>query len=224
MNSTARSGRGEDATFGGLAFEATDTGALEAGMCPSGHGQSDRHRALTMTFYSPQDLIRFWLRCRASDSKHNRGYFKLDDKDSLAVSAAPISSSFVWYKVGYYTVSRGVHTIKFYVTKNPGWDWDKVALWDRIKYREASPSGTGGAGPLFSTVSNADGIASTRVTFGSDADTNVVVQAMGYTSDGQTMLNGAPVNFYVDRLRVHLQLGQRHQTRHFERDGWTEDD
>jgi len=190
----------EDATLGGLAFEATDTGASGGKYVstPDTVNQTDT-LPLTMTFYSPQDLIYdFWLRCRASDSKHNRGYFKLDDKDSLAVSAAPISSSFVWYKVGYYTVSRGVHTIKFYVAKNPGWDWDKVALWDRIKYREASPSGTGGAGPLFSNVSNADGIASTRVTFGSDADTNVVVQAMGYTSDGQTMLNGAPVNFTLD--------------------------
>jgi len=190
----------EDATLGGLAFEATDTGASGGKYVSTPDTVNQTGTVpLTMTFYSPQDLIYdFWLRCRASDSKHNRGYFKLDDKDSLAVSAAPISSSFVWYKVGYYTVSRGVHTIKFYVTKNPGWDWDKVALWDRIKYREASPSGTGGAGPLFSNVSNADGIASTRVTFGTDADTNVVVQAMGYTSDGQTMLNGAPVNFTLD--------------------------
>ena len=189
----------ESGIRGGLATEATDAGASGSKYIttPGGINQTGTV-PLTLTIYSPQDLTYdFWLRYRAPDANHNRGYFKLDDKDSLAVTA-PVTTSWAWYKVGYYTIKRGVHTIKFFVTKNPGWDWDKVALVDRSKYRDYSPSGTGGTGPVFSNVSNAQGIAATRVRFSTDADTNVIVEALGYRADGTTPLSGAPVRFTLD--------------------------
>ncbi len=189
----------ESGVRGGLAFEATDANASGDKFIdtPDGVNQTGT-LPLTMTIYSPQDLIYdFWLRYRAFDTNHNAGYFKLDNKDSTAVTV-PVSSSWAWYKVGYFNVSRGVHTLKFFVTKKPGWDWDKILFADRTRYRDYVPSGEGGSGPIFSNVSNSQGIASTRVTFSTDADTNVIVEALGYKADGTTLLTGAPISFTLN--------------------------
>ncbi len=189
----------ESGTKGGYATEGTDAGASGGKYIttPGNINQTDT-TPLTMTIYSPQDLVYdLWIRYRAPDNNHDRGYFKLDDKDSLYVRV-PVSTNWAWYKAGYYTISRGVHTIKVFVTKNPGWDWDKILLSDRIRNSSYIPSGVGGSGPYFSNVSNALGVASTRVRFSTDADTNVVVQALGYKTDGTTLLQGAPVNFTLN--------------------------
>lgn len=60
-----------------------------------------------------------------------------------------------------------------------------------------NPSGTGGTGPDFPNVTDSLGIASTHVTFKTDADTNVVVEVSGYKNDG-TLLDGAPVQFTLN--------------------------
>ena len=189
----------ESGVRGGLAFEATDANASGGKYVdtPDGVNQTGT-LPLTMTIYSPQDLVYdFWVRYRAVDNNHNAGYFKLDNKDSTAATV-PVSSSWAWYKVGYFNIIRGVHTLKFFVTKKPGWDWDKIVLSDRTRYRDFVPTGTGGSGPVFSNVSNSQGIASTRVTFSTDADTNVVVEALGYKADGTTLLANAPVSFTLN--------------------------
>jgi hypothetical protein len=189
----------ESGTKGGLATEGTDAGASGGKYIttPASVNQTGT-TPLTLTIYSPKDLVYdLWIRYRAPDTNHDRGFFKLDDKDSLYIRV-PVATSWSWYKAGYYTIKKGVHTLKVFVTKNPGWDWDKILLSDRVNNSSYIPTGVGGTGPSFSNISNARGIASTRVHFSTDADTNVIVQALGYKTDGTTLLQGAPVNFTLD--------------------------
>ncbi len=96
----------------------------------------------------------------------------------MLVEVTDISGNWVWYKhPASFKLAKGLQTIRLAVYE-PGWDWDKIAL---IANGVTGPSGStmGETGPNLSNVSNSSGFAAARLKFSDDADTNVVVSALG---------------------------------------------
>ncbi|MBN2355042.1 Ig-like domain-containing protein [candidate division KSB1 bacterium] len=134
-----------------------------------------------------------WLRMYAPNSDADNVYVKVDNFDSLYISANALGS-WIWQKVDSRTLEKGFHN--FYIIHYSGdMRWDKVLFVNTPGY---TPTGKGGESQVFPNVTNADGIAKTGVRFGTNADSNVVVEATGYKADNVTLLDGAPIQFVLD--------------------------
>jgi len=131
-----------------------------------------------------------WLRMYAPNTNADNVYVKVDDKDSLYITANT-TGSWLWQKVDNKTLTKGFHT--FYIIHyNGDMRWDKVLFVNTSSY---TPSGLGGTTQAFPNITDANGIARTGVRFSTDSDTSIVVEATGFKADNTTPLTGAPVSF-----------------------------
>lgn len=149
-------------------------------------------------FYLPeQRSYAVWLRYLSPNGNSNSCSLKVDSGKPVYInSSSSYFGAWDWVKaITSVTLAKGFHTVTI-IKREPGMLWDKILVIDKnIAY---TPSGTGGSGPTFPNVTNSDGIASTAVTFGNDADTTVIVQASAYQTDGATPLVDSPVSFTLD--------------------------
>jgi len=136
-----------------------------------------------------------WLRYLSPTGNSNSCSLRVDNGAPIYVNTSNLGI-WDWFKaVASTNLGKGFHTITVQ-NREPGMQWDKILVIDKtISY---TPSGTGGTGPAFPNVTNAQGIAATAVTLGNDSDTTVVVQASAYQTDGVTPLVDSPVSFTID--------------------------
>lgn len=203
----------ETGTFDGKIWKEVESGILgipiaydtTAAAASGGHAIKTtyiggyRYRtAVTIPIYNPEERTYFFhLRARTNSSQRNTVIIKYNDKDSLTMDFTDLSGNWVWQRHNTsFRLPKGLQNIRL-VVYDPGWDWDKIAL---ISTGLTGPTGStmGDTGPNLSNITNASGFAAARLKFGADADTNVVISAIGYRADGTTLLNGAPVNFTLD--------------------------
>jgi len=156
--------------------------------------------AVSIPVYVPEERsYYFYLRYRTTSTSRNNVIVRYGTAktDTLYCEVTDVSGAWAWYKFpSSFKLTKGLQNIRL-VIYEPGWDWDKIAL---IASGVTGPSGStmGETGPNLSNVSNSAGYAAARLKFGTDADTNVVVSALGYKADGTTLLTGAPVTFTLD--------------------------
>ena len=156
--------------------------------------------AVSIPVYVPEERsYYFFLRYKTTSTSRNNVIVRYGTAktDTLYCEVTDVSGNWAWYKFpSSFKMAKGLQNIRL-VVYEPGWDWDKIAL---IANGVTGPSGSsmGDTGPNLSNITNASGFAAARLKFGTDADTNVVVSALGYKADGTTLLTGAPVTFTLD--------------------------
>ncbi len=134
-----------------------------------------------------------WLRMYAPSTDADNVYVKVDNRDSLYITASTLNS-WIWQRVDNKTLEKGFHN--FYIIHYSGeMRWDKVLFVSTPGY---TPTGKGEETQPFPNITNAEGIAVTGVRFGTNADSNVVVEATGFKADNVTPLTGSPVQFVLD--------------------------
>ena len=161
-------------------------------------------RAVEVPFYVPERAnYDIYLRYKSPDGSGDVGgikdgvYVSVDQRDSLLVEVPAPKASWDWYKTDNYTLDRGSHTFNLIIYE-PGWDWDKILI-QKSSLSAPSPFSLGSSGPQFPNMTNADGIAETHVTFGTNADDNVVIEVTGQKLDGSP-LEGSPAQFTLDPI------------------------
>ncbi|MDZ7725741.1 MAG: Ig-like domain-containing protein [candidate division KSB1 bacterium] len=159
-------------------------------------------RAVEIPFYVPERAnYDVYLRYRSPDDGPDEGgapdgaYISVDNLDSTYFEVATPQANWSWHEAENYTLDRGSHTLNLIIYE-PSWDWDKLLIQ---KSSLGPPSGMGGTGPQFPNMTDAEGIAETRVTFGTNADDNVIVEVRGNKQDGSP-LEGSPASFTLDPL------------------------
>ena len=154
--------------------------------------------AVSIPIYVPEDrTYKFYLRYRTKSSSMNNVIVKYNTNDSLMVEVTDLSGNWAWHaNAAVFRLPKGLQTIRL-VIYEPGWDWDKIAI---IASNVSGPTGStlGDTGPNLSNITNSQGFAAARVKFDTDADTNVVIHALGYKADGTTLLDNSPVVFTLD--------------------------
>ena len=210
---TQGKGTVETGTFDGKIWKEVESGILgipiaydtTAAAASGGHAIKTTYvggyrfrTAVTIPVYNPEErTYYFYLRARSTSGQRNTVIIKYSDKDSLTMDFNDLSGAWVWQRHNTsFRLPKGLQNIRL-VVYDPGWDWDKIAL---IGTGISGPTGStmGDSGPNLSNITNSSGFAAARLKFDTDADTAVVVSAVGYRSDGVTLLSGAPVNFTLD--------------------------
>ena len=186
-----------DANASGNAYAAVPS-TLENS---NGRGKS------VMTVWLPRQAnCSFYARVIAPSVDENSLYIKIDDADSIEVKFRSTWTNWQWKMLAKRTLAAGTHKITL-INRESGTRMDKLALVDSDKlpqYQDNesafnSDFNKGGSGPRFTNVTDSSGVAYTFVTFGSDADTNVIVHAGGTKTD-DSPLEGSPVVFELDPL------------------------
>ncbi|MBN2411433.1 Ig-like domain-containing protein [candidate division KSB1 bacterium] len=139
----------------------------------------------------------FYIRFIAPDGNQNSMFYKLDDADSVRVDFSSGTLSWTWKKFTNKTWDKGFHKL-IIINRETGTQFDKVALVSTLKKPGYVPTGTGGTGPDLPNVTDDNGVAYTFVTFKTNADNNVVINATGFRDNGVDPLNGSPVVFTLD--------------------------
>ncbi|MBN1559563.1 Ig-like domain-containing protein [candidate division KSB1 bacterium] len=144
-----------------------------------------RRKAVAVPFYVPEaSRYDLWVRSRTNFNDRYRFYYSLDRSLDSTYCEIPRTNigAWVWVRVGSNVpVTVGMHDLNL-IPYHADLQWDKILIQ---KVGSASdPSGVGGTGPVFPNMTDADGIGSTRVSFGTDADTSVIVYVYAYQSDG----------------------------------------
>ncbi|MBN1465231.1 Ig-like domain-containing protein [candidate division KSB1 bacterium] len=144
-----------------------------------------RQKAVAVPFYVPEtSRYDLWVRSRTTSSERYKFYFSLDSSsDSTYCEISRMSiGSWQWVRVKEnMPINVGMHDLNL-IPYHADLHWDKILI-QKVNTGSA-PSGVGGAGPSFPNMTDADGIGSTRVSFGTDADTSVIIYVYAYRSDG----------------------------------------
>ncbi len=123
------------------------------------------------SFYITEpEVYKFWFRSAAPDGGSNSIYgIQVDDNpDTLRPGGTYWSfsagSDYDWYSSSecQFYLAHGVHHIKV-LFREPDWKLDKVLLTKNLGY---TPSGKGGTTPPLQNYTDENGLASTRLTFG----------------------------------------------------------
>lgn len=159
-------------------------------------------RVVSIPFYVPQPgVYAARVRYRAINDSQNSYHVSFDGADSVA-GEFNVTSSWAWHRTpAQAQLSKGQHTLNI-IIYDPGFDLDKVFIFDRNIGNNDSyvPSGFGETGPDLPNITDDNGLAYTTVTFGTNADDNVIVHAQSFKSDGVTPLLGSPIEFNLDPL------------------------
>ncbi len=144
-----------------------------------------RRKAVAVPFYVPETgRYDVWVRGRTDNATNYKYYYSLDNSSDSVYVEMPRNyvSSWTWVRVdNNVQVFAGMHDLNL-IPYHPDLKWDKI-LVQKVG-TGGDPSGIGGTGPDFPNMTDIDGIGSTRVTFGTDADTSVVVYVYAYRNDG----------------------------------------
>lgn len=144
-----------------------------------------RFKLLAVPFYIPEDGGRYdlWVRSRTLSDDNFRFHYSLDaETDSVLVEMPRTNiGSWVWVRLdNNVPINSGMHDLNLI-------PYHAELQWDKILVQQAgmgAPSGTGGVGPDFPNMTDENGIGSTRVTFGENADDDVIVYVYAYRNDG----------------------------------------
>lgn len=144
-----------------------------------------RRKAVAVPFYVPESgRYDLWVRGRTDESTNYKYYYSIDSASDSVYVEMPRNyvGSWTWVRVdNNVQINLGMHDLNL-IPYHPDLKWDKI-LVQKVG-TGGDPSGIGGSGPDFPNMTDVDGIGSTRVTFGSDADTSVVVYVYAYRNDG----------------------------------------
>lgn len=143
-----------------------------------------RFKLVAVPFYIPEDgRYDFWVRCLSEEDDKYKFYQSVDDaSDSTLVELSRNQiGNWVWEKTdGNVPLSVGMHDLNL-IPYHADFKWDKIVVQ---RTGTAAPAGMGGSGPEFPNMTDENGIGSTKVTFGSNANEDVIVYVYGFQSDG----------------------------------------
>ncbi len=168
---------------------------------PFVEGNYGRGRSIMNVYVPEMGNFDFYLRIICPSGSSNSFYYKFNEEDSLEKRESTWAN-WRWRFIANKTLDKGFHKIHV-ITREPGVQFDKILLNDKNKnptYTGPGNNDKGGTGPLLPNMSDENGIAYTYVTFGSDADNDVLINATAYRADGSTQLDGSPVVFTLDPL------------------------
>lgn len=156
-----------------------------------------RRKAVAVPFYLPETgRYDVWVRSRTDNSSNYKFYYNLDTASDSIYVEMPRNyiGAWVWVRVdNNVPVSVGMHDLNL-IPYHPDLKWDKI-LVQKVG-SGGDPSGVGGTGPVFPNMTDENGIGSTKVTFGTDADTSVIVYVYAYRNDGSRVAE--PAVFTLD--------------------------
>lgn len=211
IEGTARFDDIEDFVFAGQVWKEVEEGRI---LLPNGRFASDtnaskgqygtydwvayvtRKEMFAVPFYLPQDgRYDVYARCRTMDAAKYQFHYRLDKAaDSLLVAMPKTNvGSWLWVKLdNNVAIAAGPHDLKL-IPYHAELQWDKILVQNAGM---AAPSGLGSEGPVFPNMTDANGIGSTKVTFGANANVNVIVYVYAYSSDGNKVAE--PAVFTLD--------------------------
>ncbi|MBN1481245.1 Ig-like domain-containing protein [candidate division KSB1 bacterium] len=144
-----------------------------------------RRKAVAVPFYVPEaGRYDLWVRSRTDNSSNYKFYYSLDTSSDSVYVEMPRNylNSWVWVRIdNNVPINVGMHDLNL-IPYHAELKWDKI-LVQKVG-SGSDPSGIGGSGPVFPNMTDESGIGSTKVTFGTDADTSVIVYVYAYRNDG----------------------------------------
>ncbi|MBN1998001.1 fibronectin type III domain-containing protein, partial [candidate division KSB1 bacterium] len=180
--------------------EAASGGAYV--VTPYVEGNYRRGRSIMNIYVPEMGNFDLYLRIQCPTKNSNSFFYKFNNEDSVEITYSNAWTYWQWKPVANKTLEKGFHKVHI-GTREPGTLFDKIVLNDKNKnpnYTGPAAGSKGGTGPLLPNMSDMNGIAYTYVTFGSDANNDVIINATAYRSDGTTQLDGSPVAFTLDPL------------------------
>ncbi|RPI00710.1 MAG: hypothetical protein EHM72_08445, partial [Calditrichaeota bacterium] len=143
-----------------------------------------RFKMVAVPFYLPEaGRFDLWVRCRTLAADKYRFHYSLDDAiDSVQVEMPRTNiGSWVWHRMdNNVPISAGMHDLNL-IPYHADLQWDKILVQTTGL---AAPTGTGGEGPSFPNMTNENGIGGTKVTFGANANDDVIIYVYAYRDDG----------------------------------------
>ncbi len=176
-------------SFDGYIYLEAESGLIEAPMVVAKDDNASNGRYIySKTFGSGKCTVAFWVPCTGSydmifrviapDDNSNSLFWAIDDTTSINSSRMDFAdkpTTWTWAtrsRVNGIPLAEGFH--KLYIkAREPNTRIDKVLF---TRYSGFVPQGAGGNPPKFANITDARGLVSTNVTFGSQAGT-VVIEA-----------------------------------------------
>ncbi len=162
--------------------------------------QYSRQGGSVMNLYVPEaGNFNVWLRVIAPSSTSNSLFLRVNDGDTTEVKWGNTWTSWRWEMLKNISLAKGFNQVSI-LTREEGTQFDKIVLAETTKQPGYTPTGTGGSGSTLPNVTDVNGIAYTFVTFLTNADDDVVIEASAFKDDGSTALTGSPVTFTLDPI------------------------
>ncbi|MDZ7369799.1 MAG: Ig-like domain-containing protein [candidate division KSB1 bacterium] len=143
-----------------------------------------RLEMFAVPFYLPQNgRFDVWVRGRTTDATRFRYHVRIDSSPDSTLVSMQTNNIGQWHWVramSNVALNAGMHDLKL-IPFHADLQWDKILVQNA---GSAAPTGVGGEGPVYPNMTNENGIGSTRVTFGTNANDNVIIYVYVYRDDG----------------------------------------
>ena len=155
-----------------------------------------RFKMVAVPFYLPQEgRYDLYVRCKTPDGNKYKFHYSLDQaRDSLEVSMPRTNvGTWQWVRLdNNVPIAAGMHDLNL-IPYHDLLQWDKIVVQNAGM---AAPSGMGGQGPVFPNMTDADGIGSMKISFGTNANDDVIIYVYAYRNDGSKV--ESPAVFTLD--------------------------